>query len=191
VLDFVGDDENDGNLSVLDLSQALGARYVRSAGAGDVLAAVLSTVVTRTKAGDYGSASELLVLVGLERALSLKPVDPYADEDEVSPSSALLGILQAGPEVGVHVLVAADRVGTVERRLGSESLHELTIRIAGSTAGQHDLAQASGEYGEVTMLRHGQLLVGDHVRGTTKRLRGYETLTRTDLTRLVEAIGDQ
>ncbi|MGY1802958.1 FtsK/SpoIIIE domain-containing protein [Blastococcus sp. SYSU D00922] len=179
VVDFMGDDEEvDGTLSVLDVAAETGAAYVRSRGLGPVLAELTSTVVERTAAGEYRAPARLLVMTGLERALALSPADPFDADDSGEPAAGeqLADLLREGPEVGVHVVMSADSVRTVERRLGADVLQELTMRIAGSAASQQDLATTSGQYGDVPPLRHGQLLVGDLTQGTARRIRGYTTV---------------
>lgn len=184
ILDFAGDEE-DGTVPLVDVAEAVGARYVRSARSSTALAAAASTVASRTAAGDYKSPTELLMVVGLERAMSLKPVDPYAfDEGEPSDAAALLGVLQNGPEVGWHTLVQADRTKTVEARVGADALQELTMRIGGATTDLADLAAVAGRYADVAPLRHGQLLIGDHTRGNVRRIRSYSVLGSSDLAEL-------
>lgn len=179
VLDFLGDEEIDNGLAVMEVADALGATYVRSRGADAPLVSLAGTVEERTAAGEYKAPTKLLVIFGLERALSLNPVDPFGDDEaeEPSPGANLTAILRGGPEVGVHVVISADRTKTVERRIGSDLLQEFTIRVAGSGADQQDLAAVSGQYGDVPPLRLGQLLIGDLMKGTTKRIRGYTVLT--------------
>lgn len=183
VLDFMGDEDAGGGLSVLDVATAVGAGYVRSRGAEAALAVLAATAEERTAAADYRAPGRLLIIVGLERALSISPVDPYAYEEPAgaSPAAHLAAILRGGPEVGIHVVVSTDRSRTVERRLGAELLPELTLRIAGSAADQQDLASISGQYGDVQALRPGQLLIADLLRGTARRIRGYEVLTDTTI----------
>jgi DNA segregation ATPase FtsK/SpoIIIE, S-DNA-T family len=184
VLDFMGDEDAGGGPSVLDVAAAVGAGYVRSRGAETALAGLAATAEERAAAADYRAPGRLLVLAGLERALSLSPVDPYAYEAQTgaSPAAHLAAILRGGPEVGIHVVVSTDRARTVERRLGADLLPEFTLRIAGSGADQQDLASISGQYGDVQALRPGQLLVADLLRGTAKRIRGYEVLTNSTIT---------
>ena len=91
----------------------------------------------------------------------------------------------SGPEVGVHVVVDADRSRSVESRLGSDLIQEFMIRVAGSAADSKDLALVSGSYGETAPLRFGQLLIGDHLKGTIKRARGYKILTSSNHRRRV------
>jgi hypothetical protein len=79
----------------------------------------------------------------------------------------------------VHVVADADRARSVEIRLGTDLLHDFTLRIAGSAADQKDLSLVSGSYGDVPPLRYGQLLIGDLLKGSVRRARGYKILTAT------------
>lgn len=184
ILDFAGDDE-DGTVPLVDVAAAVGARYVRSAGSSAALAAAASAVASRTAAGDYNAPTQFLMVVGLERAMSLKPVDPYAyDQGEPSDAAALLAVLQNGPEVGWHALLQADRTKTVEARVGADALNELTMRMGSATTDLADLAAVAGHYADVAPLRHGQLLIGDHTRGSVRRIRSYSVLGSSDLVQL-------
>lgn len=182
IIDF-GSDDIDDVVPLVEVAEACSARYVRSGGAAEVLRDVTSTVTSRTANGDYKAATSLVAIVGLERGLSLQPVDPYADEER-SASADFLAILQGGPEVGVHVLVRADRSKTLERRIGVEAMQEFTLRVASSSTDHQDLAAVTGEYGSVEPLRPGQLLLGDQIRGVAKRVRGFAALTAADLAHL-------
>lgn len=178
-IDFVGDEEVDDGLTVLDVAEVTGSRYVRSSALPTVLSDLAAEVATRTTEAKYKESTQILVLFGIQRALSLAPYDPYggADSDEPSVAQLLATILVNGPEVGVHVVVDADRSRSVEGRLGNDLLQEFMIRVAGSAADSKDLSLVSGSYGETAPLRFGQLLIGDNLKGTSKRARGYRSLT--------------
>lgn len=181
LIDFAGDDE-DSSAPLLDVAEALGARYVRSRGAGSVLSAAAEAVARRSEAADYKAPTQVLVVVGFERALSLKPIDPYADDQgESSDAALLLTVLQGGPEVGIHTVLHADRTRAVEARLGPEALPELSLRMASSVTDQIDLPAVAGYSATVTPLRPGQLLIGDHAKGDVRRIRGYSFITPAQL----------
>jgi len=176
---LTGGDEQIGDAStVMQVAAATGAQYVRSRSLESVVQEIGSTVVKRLEAEDYRAPTQLLVLFGLHRALSLAPPDPYGD-DEGAPSlsKSLLAILADGPEVGVHVVIDANRGRSVEMRLGSDVLAELTLRVAGSEAEQRDLGLVVGSFGDVPPLRYGQLILGDQLKGTVKRVRGYRIVS--------------
>ncbi len=183
VVDCIGDEEAEGALTVMEVAEAVGARYVRSRSLDIILKEFATTVVSRTAAEDYQAPIQILVLFGLQRALSLNPIDPYSwDEDNPSPSQYLAAVLSGGPEVGVHVVIDVDRARAVELRLGTDVLGELTLRIAGSAADQKDLGAVSGSYGDIPPLRHGQLLIGNLLKGSAKRARGYEIVSAVPAT---------
>ena len=176
VVDFIGDEDLKRGLSIMEVAEATTARYVRSAQLGQVIADHAATVDDRVMAGDYRGPTCLLVLFGIQRGLSLTPYDRYEPGDADGPSLAqqLTSIAVLGPEVGVHVVIDADQVQSVERRLGSEIVDEFTLRVAGSTTDPRDLGLITGSYGTVTAPRYGQLLIGDILKGTARRVRGYE-----------------
>ncbi len=179
VVDFVGDEDPPHGLSVMELAKAVGSRYVRSSQLEAVLRDYAAVVAARTAADEYDASANLLVLFGLQRARSLTPYQPSYGDDDMTPSAAqlLASVLTNGPEVGVHVVVDVDRAQSAEQRLGRDLLSELNLRIAGSLADRSDLAFATGAYGDLPPLRAGQLMLGDLVRGTSKRVRGYDVIT--------------
>jgi DNA segregation ATPase FtsK/SpoIIIE, S-DNA-T family len=179
VVDFIGDEDIEYGLTVLEVARALGAFYTRSRGAEAALRDLATEAARRVQAEDYHAAPVVLVLFGLQRALSFAPPDPYAVDDPEQPptAAALLGaILRDGPDFGIHTVISADRLGTISLRLG-DVLPELTMRVLGSGADHADLAAATGQYGDVPAPRPGQLLLADQTRGTSRRVRGYAVLT--------------
>lgn len=190
VVDFIADEQIDGALSVMDVADAEGSRYLRQSALAAVLQETATVVTTRTADANYRGAPQILVLFGLQRALSLTPFDPYGVDtaDEPAPTQLLTAIMVNGPEVGVHVVVDVDRARSAESRIGSDLLQEFMIRVAGSAADERDLSLASGSYGETARLRFGQLLIGDHFKGTAKRARGYRVFTRATIGALEEDV---
>ncbi|WP_158604501.1 FtsK/SpoIIIE domain-containing protein [Nocardioides mangrovicus] len=181
LIDFLGEDPAEDDLRVAEIAQLTSARYLRSRAMEATLRDLRDAVNARQTAEEFGAPGRLLVLCGVQRALALTPFDPYdAAEDSSGPAIHLARILINGPEVGIHVVVAADRARSVEMRLGPELINELTLRIAGSSVGERDLLLVSGDYGDVPPLRYGQLLIGDRLKGTAKRVRGYRPLLRGD-----------
>jgi hypothetical protein len=189
VVDFIGDEEAGPGLTVMDVARRSGAWYTRSRGASEVLVRLAGAVEERIGRGDYSAPGQLLVLFGVQRALSLQPVEPWAqDESAVASDSALLTkILREGPEVGVHAVVSCDSVRSLERRLGSDVAGEFGFRVAGSAASPADLTFTAGSYGDVPEVRRSQLLIGDQLKGTVSRVRGYPLLTAANAARIREA----
>lgn len=177
VVDFVVDEALSDRVSVMDLAEIVGARYVRSRGLPGVLEELGALVAERTESEDYRAPTNVLVLFGLQRALTLTPYDHWASYDEPPLSQYLAAVLANGPEVGVHTVIDADRARSIETRLGTDILNELTLRIAGSGADQKDLGAVAGSFGIVPTLRYGQLLLGDQMKGTSKRIRGYRPVS--------------
>ena len=183
VIDFVADEDAGQGLTVMAAAQALGASYARSRRGDAVLHDLAAEVEQRLQAENYQAPGRVLIMSGLQRALSFRPEDPYAYDQQAEPSATarLATIMKDGPEVGVHTVISADRMKTIELRLGPDLLPELTLRVLGSAADQQDLVAASGQYGEVAPLRPGQLLVADQTRGTAARIRGYAVLTEQSI----------
>lgn len=179
VVDFTGDEDTEHGLSLMEAAAATGSTYVRSSSLEPVLQEVSASVAARTVERSYREPTSLLLLCGVQRALSLAPLDPYSVDRSGEPSlvQLLSAIVVSGPEVGVHVVVAADGSRSVEARLGHELLGEFMVRLAGSAAEAKDLSFVSGSYGDLAPLRHGQVLVGDLLRGSMRRVRGYGPLT--------------
>lgn len=176
VVDFLGDEEPRAGLTVEEVAAAAGAGYVRSRGLPGVLARLASEVADRLARSDYRAPGRLLVLLGLQRAVDLTPPDPYAATQE-GVAALLAALLVDGPEVGVHTLISADRLKSVEARLGGDSPRELAWRVLGSEADQSDLLNATGSYGNAPIVQAGQLLIADAVKGRSHRVRGYGPLT--------------
>ena len=180
MIDFIGDEEAGGGLPVMAVAQLTGAGYQRSRGASEMLMRLAAAVEERVASGSYTAPGQLLLLFGLQRALSFQPAEPYAyDEPSVASDTALLTkILREGPEVGVHVVVSCDSFRSLERRLGGDMAGEFGFRVAGSAASPADLTAAAGSYGDVPEVRRSQLLISDLLKGTVSRVRGYPLLTQ-------------
>lgn len=192
IIDFLGDAEPEGALTMREVANVSGARYSRSAGLRPTLVEVAELVASRTASEAYDAEPQILILFGLQRALALSPYDPYdvgdgPNETEAPLCTILAGIMTNGPEVGMHTIIAADHNRSVEARLGPDLLSEMALRVAGSGADQRDLAITAGEYGDIPTLRSGQLLVADILKGIVTRARGYDILYRDNPYRSQEA----
>ena len=191
-VDFIGDEEVPDAVTLMEVTDATGGRYVRASALKSVLEELAGLVAARVAEGKYRETTQILILFGLQRARSLAPYDPYDDEDTDEPSLAqlLAAIMMNGPEVGVHVVVDVDSSRAVEARLGTELLGELMIRAAGSAADPKDVSLVANSYGESTQLRFGQLLIGDQLKGTSKRARGYAILSDANIREEESANGE-
>ena len=133
--------------------------------------------------GTYRADAQLLLLNGLHRALDLVPEDPFADaEDADEPNAArlLAEALRDGPEVGCHTAVVIDGIGQFDRRLGREMLKEFDWRIAGCELSPGDIAAITESYTE-SEIRQSQLLIVDHGRGKSQRVRAYPNYPRASI----------
>lgn len=147
------------------------------------------TVEERTAAANYTASGQLLVLFGVQRALSFQLTDPFTyDESSVASDTGLLTrILSEGPEVGVHVILSCDSSRSLERRLGGNVAGEFGFRVAGRAASPADLQFTVGGYGDIPEVRRSQLLIGDQLKGTVSRVRGYPLLTAASAVRIQAA----
>jgi hypothetical protein len=179
VVDFAGAPAAAADaLDLWSLCTALGVPYGRSSDLDDALAEVEAEIGRRREGRDYGAPARMTVLVGLERALDLVPADPYADPDDAAQGvpARLAAVLRDGPDVGCHTVVAVDGLAQLDRRLGRELLKEFEWRVAGSGLSQADRQAITDSYTE-REISHGQLLLADHARGRSRRVRGYPPLT--------------
>jgi DNA segregation ATPase FtsK/SpoIIIE, S-DNA-T family len=183
VVDFIGDPgTGDDALDLMSLCDVLGTSYRRASALADVLAEVAAEIGERREASDYGRAGRLLVLNGVQRALDLAPEDPYAEPGDDGPDTAgqLAAVLREGPEVGCHVAVVVDRLAQFDRRLGREMLKEFDWRVAGSVVSPADVTVITESYTEAE-IRHSQLLLVDHGRGRSRRVRAYPRHNRASI----------
>ena len=177
VVDFLGAPGSYGALDLVTASSVVGATYRRASGLAEVLEALASEIAARRQASDYNRPGFLLVLNGVQRALDLLPEDPYAPIDEDAAghkrtAQLIASALREGPELGCHVVVVVDQLGQFERRLGRDLLKEFDWRIAGSGVGPADIATMTESHSE-PQVRHSQLLLVDHGKGKSQRVRAY------------------
>jgi hypothetical protein len=93
------------------------------------LAEAAAEVRRRVDADDFEARPWLIVINALQRARELGG-EPSFDETG-SPQQDLLSVLADGSDVGVHVIVTADSLETVERRLGPGALEQFGARLVG------------------------------------------------------------
>lgn len=128
IVENLGIDEDHAELLARVSGELPNAMYRRRK-----LDALLTDLVTevrdRTNAEDFGRERILLVVNALQRARELGE-DTYFDPTETdSPRGHLRTLLRDGPEVGVHTVVVADTVETLDRRLGDSALSEFGMRF--------------------------------------------------------------
>ncbi len=178
VVDFDPGVDSGRAISIMDVARGLGAHYARSGAFESTLATLAGELKARAAAQDYDAAQQLLILHGIDRASSLAPQDPYAaSDDPPTAGSMLAGVIQHGPDLGLHTVVWADRMASVIEHLGSDSLREFAFRLAGSSTDRDDVGVVLPTYGTPPTLERGQLFVGDHFARLAKRIRGYEAIT--------------
>ena len=181
VYDFIGDELSANYATVRDVALVFGARHRRSRDLADGLRDADDLITKRLADEDYSAPAKIIVLFALQRALSLRPADPYSDEVDGVIGVQLARILKDGPEVGVHVVASVDSVANLERRIGSESFGEFGFRVAGSATSPAALQFVSGDFVTVAEVRRHQLLCADQPRGSQSRLRAYHPFTPGEL----------
>ena len=166
-------------LSVMEAAEATGARYARSA----LLEQTLRQLRRHGRGPNHGRRLQgTHPPAGAVRpaarpvAHAVRPLQP-PDADKHRRPSCWPRSWRAAPKSASMSSSTPTAAHSVETRLGPDLLGELTLRVAGSAADQKDLGLVSGSYGDVPPLRTGQLLIGDPLKGTVRRARGYQVLT--------------
>lgn len=146
VVENLGIDE-DGAEVLAHVSGYLPNAVYRRRKLDQLLSTLVDEVRERVDSEDYGRQRILLVINGIQRARELGE-DSYFDQlDTESPRGRLRTVLRDGPEVGVHVLIIADTVDTLDRRLGDSALAEFGARFitqSSSVASQRLLSSERG-----------------------------------------------
>jgi hypothetical protein len=181
VVDFIGDELAGTAATVADVTKAYGAGYYRGRDLFGIIGEVSDTVEKRLDNSEYSAQTHILVLFGLQRALSLRPADPYEDGLDAQCAMRLARVLRDGPEVGVHVVMECDSAGTLQRRIGTDLDGELALRVGGAWASPADLQFVTGAYGAQPEIRRHQLLLGDQQRGSETRMRAYPPISPEEL----------
>lgn len=132
----------------------------------EILRRVAESVAQRHDRKEYRSASQVLMLGGLHRARDFDPVEmPEASE-------LLERILRDGPDVGIHVICWCDRLVSLQRRLASSALRELSLRLVGQMSKDDSYQIIDSDL--ATQLDSSQFALDDHDRATTIRLRRFD-----------------
>lgn len=130
IVECLGDDEDDADrlrsLAAWRGAVTWGRRRKLLATA---LADGAAEVRRRIETDEYAGQPWLVVINALQRARELTEEISY--DGTGSPQQDLLTILTDGADVGVHLVVTADAVETVERRLGSGALSLFGARLVG------------------------------------------------------------
>jgi hypothetical protein len=130
IVECLGDDEDHaGELRALAAWRGAVTWGRRRKALASTLAAAAAEVRRRIEEDDYGAEPWLVVVNALQRARELDAEPSY--DGTGSPGADLLAVLVDGSEVGVHVLVTADSVETIDRRLGPGALDHFGARLLG------------------------------------------------------------
>ena len=90
----------------------------------------LASDVTSRMDGTTNPTNVYLLLYGLQRARDLQRAE-YADFGaDPTPHDMFTQVLQSGPEVGIHTILWVDSYSSIDRRVGSQVLREIDIRVA-------------------------------------------------------------
>ena len=129
VVDCLGVDEENAEVLEEALADVQGVRLLRGRRLRYVLADAAKEVQRRNDEDDHNARMQLLVINALHRARELTDERTY--DGSGSPQEDLQSILRDGSHVGVHVVVVADTVDTLERRVGHAGVVEFGARLIG------------------------------------------------------------
>lgn len=87
---------------------------------------LLPELIGELDAGQFGKLSYVLI-AGLHRWRELRSSDPYLQSE---PAKQLARLIEEGPELGLHFIVWADGMATVERVLKRGGLANFDLRVA-------------------------------------------------------------
>lgn len=168
VVECLGVDEDHGTLLADAGAQLPDTRYLRRRALPDVLAEFAAEVRRRTDEDDYGARRMLLVINAVQRARELDDADAY---EPSGPSGDLASILRDGADVGIHVVMTADSLATVQRRLGRDNLARFGLRLVGPCSAEASdvlVGNASG-----ARLGDAYMLVVDTDESRTEQVRPF------------------
>jgi hypothetical protein len=129
VVDCLGVDEDGAEVLTEAAGGLPGVRVLRGRRLRTVLADAAAEARRRLDDDDHVAAQHVVVVSALHRARDLQ--DDGGFDGEGSPLDDLRTILRDGADVGVHVVVVADSVETLERRVGHAGLAEFGVRVVG------------------------------------------------------------
>jgi hypothetical protein len=161
VVDFVPDSSAEGDADLAVVCAQVGARFARRRKLGDLLVEFGEAVDERLELEDYRASAKLLILHGVHRAGDLGDT-----------ADAVERLLRDGPDVGVHLVVSAPSIASLERRLPAHPGNAFGHWVLGPTASADDVAQIISDP-RVTPQRANQVRVHDSARDTTERVRAF------------------
>lgn len=131
----------------------------------EVVNLLAKEVAERHASSDYRAEAKVLVLVGVHRARELDPED-YDDE---SLLAKIRRLVKDGPEVGIHVIVWADRKASLDRRFDSQTLREFGLRFLGRMSEDDSRSLADTE--QAASITPAQLVFDDFDKAVTVVVR--------------------
>ena len=124
---------------------------------------LVSTVEDRHATGKYRARQVVVLIANLERAGALKAGSDLADRVET--------LLRDGPAVGVHLVVFADRLATIDGRLGRYAVDHVDVRVVGALA--RDASRQLIDSDEADNLPAGRLIVYDRATGARQSVLAF------------------
>ncbi|WP_433653837.1 FtsK/SpoIIIE domain-containing protein [Nocardia sp. CA-128927] len=147
--------------------RAAGAEAYHRRKLGDVLDSMLTDLAERTELDDYHAPARVLFLIGAHRARELS-TDTY---DEDTESGRLARVLRHGPEVGIHVIVWADRYASLQRRFDHDGLRQFGFKMLGPASEDDSRTLIDSEV--AATLTPNQFAVDDYDNARTDTVRRF------------------
>ncbi len=140
-------------------------------GVPDALKTLLQTIDARERNERAPGSNIFLVISGLQRARELrKEEDDYSTD---GPGDDVLAILRRGPDVGVHAVVLADTVTSVQRVPSRKSIAEFGLRAVGSMSAADSNALLDSDAASRIDRPHRMLFVDDERPGVIEKFRPF------------------
>ncbi|MRH91665.1 cell division protein FtsK [Nocardia sp. SYP-A9097] len=134
---------------------------------GDVLDSLVADITERAELDDYHSPARTLFLIGAHRARELTP-DTFDPETE---SGRLAHVLRHGPEVGIHVIVWADRLASLQRRFDHDGLRQFGFKVLGPASEDDSRSLIDSEV--AAKLTPNQFAIDDYDNARTDIVRRF------------------
>lgn len=147
--------------------RAAGAQAYHRRKLGDVLDSLLLELAERTELDDYHAPARVLFLIGVHRARELT-TDTF---DQDTESGRLARVLRHGPEVGLHVIVWADRYASLQRRFDHEGLRQFGFKVLGPASEDDSRTLIDSEV--AATLTPNQFAVDDYDNARTDTVRRF------------------
>jgi S-DNA-T family DNA segregation ATPase FtsK/SpoIIIE len=147
------------------LSEA-GVAVTRRRQLPDLMRALAHEVDRRISSDDTMCRTTLLVMYGMHRARDFDEAS-FDHEPGADLGALLLQILRDGPEVGVHTVLWAETIATMDRRVPSGASREMSWRVAGQMSAEDSLALIDSA--TAGSLREQQVVVTNDDRGIAQR----------------------